>query len=129
MKRFNGEVLEHGIDKLKDFGEGLEASEVHFHLYNEDYFIIYHFEAEKFLKERTEEGIFGAIERVREYEQENFGESMTEVNPESIANMYAYIEGEEILSECKTLRDNWDKVLTESHVKAIIEELEELSTY
>ena len=124
MKRFNEDVMNHAIDGLNDCGE-IESSELHNRLFNEDYFIVYHSEAEKFLAS-TDEGIFGAIERVREYEVSNFGEMNTEVNPESIANMYAYIEGEEILAESETLQGKWDETLTEDDIKQIIEELEAL---
>jgi len=40
--------------------------------------------------------------------------------------MYTYIAGETVLSESKTLQDNWDNYLTEEQMDAIIEELENL---
>ena len=42
---------------------------------------------------------FEAIETVRDYEKLNMGDWFTEINPEAIVNMLAYIYGEEILSE------------------------------
>lgn len=43
--------------------------------------------------------------------------------------MYAYIIGEEVLNNSKTLQDAWDRHLTEEDIKNIIEELKnQLST-
>ena len=125
MKRFNEDVMNHAIDGLNDCGE-IESSELHNRLFNEDYFIIYHSEAEKFLAS-TEEGVFGAIERVNEYERDNFGQvGHNGDGAEGFANMYAYIEGEEILAESETLQGKWNETLTEDDIKQIIEELEAL---
>jgi hypothetical protein len=43
---------------------------------------------------------FDCIGTVQEYEQDNFGEVHTDLScPEKVANMYAYVIGEEILSD------------------------------
>lgn len=96
---FTKSVIQAGIDGLQDmidYGEDVPADELHNRLYNEDYFIIGTYQAKEALKDY---GTFEAIERVREYEKENFGEMTTPVDPESIANMLAYIIGEEALNE------------------------------
>ena len=65
-----------------------------------------------------------AIGRVKDYEMDNFGEVTTDLsNPERVANMLAYILGEEILQESETLREKWDKTLDNADLKAIAEEL------
>lgn len=49
---------------------------------------------------------FGAIEKIKVYEQDNFGECNTDLSdPEKVANMLAYVIGEEVLGDCETLRD------------------------
>ncbi len=40
--------------------------------------------------------------------------------------MYAYIKGEELLQESKTLQKKWNEKLTKKDIKAITTELQEL---
>jgi hypothetical protein len=68
----------------------------HFHAFNEDYYITYHNRAIEWLKTHNLDA-FDAIDIVREYETEHFEEFTTDINPESIVNMLAYIYGEEII--------------------------------
>ncbi len=93
------ELTQHIVDLIND---GVLTSENkddwHFHAFNEDYYIVYHHAAREWLK-RHNLDVFEAIEVVREYETDNFGEMTTDVNPEKIVNMLAYIWGEEILGE------------------------------
>ena len=125
--KFNSEVLNHGINNLEGVQpDSVYGCDLHNRLYNEDYFIIGYHPAEEFLK-NCEDGIFGAIERIRDYEQSNFGEVNTDFSSsEKVANMYSYIIGEEILQESATLQDKWDVLLSEEDLKAIINELREL---
>jgi len=116
------EVIQYGIDALDNGYEGTEGAELHNAIYNEDYFIIGYANAEEFLNKY---GTFNAIDEVKNYEQYNFGEVTTDLSEsESVANMFAYIKGEEALNECNTLRDNWDKKLNAKDLQAIKEELE-----
>lgn len=126
-KTINSEILNHAIDGLSNVNaDSTYGCDLHNKLFNEDYFIIGYYAAEEFLK-KTEEGIFGAIELIKEYEQDNFGQVNTDFSSsEKVANMYAYIKGEELLSEIKALRDNWDNRLTEEDLNNIKEELENL---
>lgn len=101
------QVINHGIDGITDMisnNETIDRDDLHHRLYNEDYFIIYTQEAKEFL-EATDGGTFDAIEEVQQYEMQNFGETLTEVDPEKMANMYAYIKGEEALNECESYTD------------------------
>jgi hypothetical protein len=127
MARINESIREHAIDGLNDmigYGE-VEASELHNRLFNEDYFIIGYYQAEKWLDENG--GVFNAIESIKEYEQNNFGEVNTDFsNAESVANMYAYILGEELLGESRELQNMWNRKLDDDDLQEIIDELEDL---
>ncbi len=70
--------------------------DIHHYAFNEDYYIIGTHSAKQWLGDM----VFDVIEIIKEYEQSNFGEVTTDFsNPEQIVNMYAYIIGEEIVSE------------------------------
>ena len=70
--------------------------EWHFYAFNEDYYITYHSRAIEWLKKHSI-NTFDAIDIVKQYEVENFGEFTTDINPERIVNMLAFIYGEEVL--------------------------------
>lgn len=127
-KTINPKILSHAIDGIVNITEdNTYGCDLHNELFNMDYFIIGYYQAEQFLK-NCEDGIFGAIEIIREYEDSNFGQVSTDFSSsEKVANMYAYIKGEELLSESSTLRNNWDNRLTKEDLQAIKEELEELA--
>lgn len=120
------EVIRSGIDTINGMignKESIDPQELHYRLYNEDYFIIGTHAAKEFLEKF---GTFDAIEKVKEYEQENFGEVSTDLSdPERIANMFAYIVGYDALNECSTIQKTWDaNELSEDDLTAIVEELE-----
>ena len=124
--RHNKEIVNHAIDGLVNLNEGVNACDIHHELFNTDYFIIGYYQSEEFLK-RSEDGIFGAIEIIREYEQSNFGEVNTDFSSsEKVANMYAYIKGEEILNDCPTIQKKWNEDLTKRDLKKIEKELNAL---
>ena len=113
------------IDVLNERGEGINTSELHNECFNTDYFIIGRYEAEEWLKENY--GIFSAIEKIKEYEQDNFGEVTTDLSEsERVCNMLVYILGEEIINELDFISNNWDEVLTSEMIVELIEELENL---
>lgn len=70
----------------------------HFHLFNEDYYLIGYYECEKWL-ERHDISTFEAINICQEYEEEHFGEIGRYDNAEKVVNMLVNIYGEQILSE------------------------------
>lgn len=125
--KFNQKILECAINGLNNLQESsVYGCDLHDKLFNTDYFIIGYYNAEQFLK-NCEDGIFGAIEIIKEYETDNFGVVTTDFSSsEKVANMYAYIKGEEILNESEVLRENWDNRLDKEEINAIIEELEQL---
>ena len=118
-------VKEYITDRLGDgIGETQHASDLHHYLLNEDYFIIGTYEAKQFLDGEA----FNAIEKVKTYEQDNFGEVSTDLSePEKVVNMFAYIVGEEILRESETLQDAWNRTLEKSDLDAIAEEIGDVS--
>jgi len=119
-------IVNHAIDKLND-GTGIDTygCDLHNELFNMDYFIVYHYRAIQWLKDCNID-TFNAIETVFGYEKDNFGEVNTEVNPEKIVNMYAYILGEVVLSECEHLNKKWDVRLNKTDCKKIVSQLKKL---
>ena len=98
MQTQKQDVKNYIIDQLEsDVGLDQHISDLHHFLLNEDYFIIGYYQAEQWLK-KDNGSIFEAIETIREYEQSNFGQVTTDLSSsENVANMLAYILGEEIL--------------------------------
>ncbi len=101
MYELKEDVKEYIIDQLEsDVGLDQNINDLHHYLLNEDYFIIGYYRAEQWLKK---DSIFNAIDKIKEYEQFNFGQVTTDLSSsESVANMLAYILGEEILYENDT---------------------------
>ena len=99
------EIKEHIYFGLKDLrGSNTNVCDVHHELFNVDYFVIGYYAAEQKLQSWGLSS-FEAINIVRNYEIENFGESSNkEVNAENTCNMIAYILGEEILNESDTIQ-------------------------
>ena len=121
MEQQRNDVRQHAIDLMHSgTGAGIEASELHHELFNTDYFIIGTYRAKQWLGDQA----FEAIAIIKEYEQQNFGEVSTDLSdPEKVANMLAYVLGEELLTDSPTLMDFWDKELDEENIAAIIEEM------
>ena len=97
MNQLKQDVASYMISQLEDqVGLDNDVSDLHHYLLNEDYFIIGTYKAKKWLGSE----VFDVIETIREYEQSNFGQVSTDFSdPEKVANMIAYILGEEILSD------------------------------
>lgn len=113
-------------DKLNDgYLIGQDVGEIHHEVFNTDYFIIGRYEAEQWLKDNY--GIFAAIDKIKEYEEDNFGEVMTELGEaERVVNMLVYILGEELLNEMDVITSNWDRKFNEEMEKEMREEIEQL---
>ena len=121
MKEQKETVREYILERLDDgWGEDQYAGELHNYLVNDDYFIVGTWQAEQFLGD----AVWDAIRMIQDYEKENFGECTTDLSsPEIVANMFAYIVGEEILGESEHLRDKWDGKLDNADLARIREEL------
>ena len=92
------ELIEYINDNKNDYSD-----ELHYHLFNQDYYIVGYFQAQEWLKEH---GIspFEAIGIIKEYELENFGEITTDISSsEKVVNMLVYIYGEELLCEMELI--------------------------
>ena len=99
-KEVKEELSELIKDTYKDgrFNLDQDLYDIHNEVFNTDYFIIGYYNAEKWLNENY--GIFAAIDRIKEYEEDNFGEVFTDLSSsENVVNMLVYILGEEIIEE------------------------------
>ena len=123
MNQLKQDVASYMISQLEDqVGLDNDVSDLHHYLLNEDYFIIGTYEAKQWLGSE----VFDVIETIREYEQSNFGQVSTDFSdPEKVANMIAYILGEEILSESDIYQQiQFDKnILEEDDISNLIEDL------
>jgi hypothetical protein len=99
------------------------VNELHNEIFNTDYFIIGRYDAEQWLIKNG--GVFNAIETIKDYEQNNYGEVITDLSEaEKVLNMYTYILGEEIINDLKVVRDNWDNDFTPDLLSELLEELQ-----
>ena len=91
------EELEHNALPNETIADSYgDLNELHFKCFNQDYFITGYYQANEFIKKHFY-NVFDAIDIVREYEENNFGQFTTDINSEAICNMLAYIIGEEIV--------------------------------
>jgi len=125
MNQLKQDVASYMISQLEDqVGLDNDVSDLHHYLLNEDYFIIGTYKAKQWLGSE----VFDVIETIREYEQSNFGQVTTDFSdPEKVANMIAYILGEEILSESDIYQQiQFDKnILEEDDISNLIEDLKD----
>jgi len=127
MYQLKEDVKEYIIDQLQDdIGLDSPIDELHDSLLNQDYFIIGYYQAEQWLKK---DSIFNAIDKIKDYEQSNFGQVTTDLSSsESVANMLAYILGEEILYNNDTYNlftRFHNEYLTEEKKNLLIDSLKE----
>tara|TARA_R110002073_G_scaffold18158_1_gene67610 strand:- start:419 stop:745 length:327 start_codon:yes stop_codon:yes gene_type:complete len=91
------EIKEYFDDYINDQDkEWIEDNkdDLHYHAFNTDYYIIGTYKATQWLEDQA----FNVIGFIKEYEEFNFGEVLTDLSePEKIVNMYVYIIGEEIV--------------------------------
>ena len=100
------EYITESIKEWKDNGTWSNElkEDLHYHLFNEDYYIIGTYKAEKWLGDK----VFEVIEYIHDYETENFGDVTTTLsNPEAVVNMFIYIRGEELLAEREENKKTW----------------------
>ncbi len=96
------ELTEYINDYCKGISKWSKNDDLHFHLFNEDYYIIGYYQAEEWL-DSHEISVFEALETIREYEDFHFGECKHYTNAEETVNMLVYIYGEELLSEMELI--------------------------
>ena len=120
-------------EALEDIKEVLESyngyySELHNETFNTNYYIVGTYEAEKALEQY---GVFEAIRKIQEYENDNFGEVLTDLSdPEKISNMLYYIIGNEAIQELyeysETFLENENNCATAENNDKIIQDINEL---
>lgn len=117
------EALEDILETLKGYSGYIE--DLHNEVFNTDYYIIGYYEAEEALK-NSDYGIFGAIDKIQEYEKNQFGEVNTDLsNAEAVTNMLYYIIGEETLSEVTSFY-SYSGYLDDEEKAELIQEIEEM---
>ena len=125
MNQLKQDVASYMISQLEDqVGLDNDVSDLHHYLLNEDYFIIGIYKAKQWLGSE----VFDVIETIREYEQSNFGQVSTDFSdPEKVANMNAYILGEEILYDSEIFQQIQieKNILEEDDISNLIEDLKE----
>ena len=101
MDLLKQDVKDYLVQQLQDdVGLDNDINDLHHSLINQDYFIIGYYQARKWLEK---ESVFEAIEKIKDYEQSNFGEITTDFSDEEkTANMLAYVLAYEILNENNT---------------------------
>ena len=125
MNQLKKDVANYAFDRL-DEGVGKDSyiDDLHHEIFNTDYFIIGTYKAKQWLGD----SIFDVIETIREYEEFNFGQVSTDFSdPEKVANMTAYILGEEILSDSDVFQQlqNDGDTLDEIDLDNLAEDLKE----
>ena len=128
------EVLKSAKDYDADSFEDLFNS-----MFNSDYYIIGTYKASEALgayknDERIDgyktdlDGVFGAVELVKQYDLDQFGEVLTPLeDPEKLANMVEYIRGETLFNEALDKTGlTMDSETTEENVKKFIATTKEL---
>jgi hypothetical protein len=131
------EIVAHAVGGIIDILAGTiedrdnvyPPEELHDRLFNEDYFVIGYYRAEQFLIRCG--GVFKAIGEVKEYDEDRFGQLLTDLSSsEAVANKLAYIEGEQMLFDCPTfsnaLSTYTDRILSVDDLEEIIKELNNL---
>lgn len=119
------------IEEIKeDIAETLEwysgyYCDLHNEVFNTNYYIIGTATAKEALEEY---GVFDAIEKIQGYENEYFGEVLTDLSePEKVANMLYYILGEEFMfggDFGEILIEHWDDCADDEINEQLIETLE-----
>ena len=120
-------------EALEDIKEVLESyngyyCDLHNEVFNTNYYIVGTYEAEQALEQY---GTFEAIRKIQEYENDNFGEVLTDLSdPEKIANMLYYIIGNEAIQDLyeysETFLENENNCATVENSDKIIKDINEL---
>jgi len=126
MTQLENEIRNHVVENIKDY-VGIPVCDIHHNLFNQDYWVIGYYQAEQDILKHC--SVFQAIGIVQDYEKDNYGECDTDLSSsERVCNMLVYILGEECLSECEAVNNNWDDNLTDEIAEQIINELRSRSS-
>ena len=99
IESVKNELLEYGKENYKDHNFE-DEHELHYSLFNEDYYLIGYYNTAQWLKKHNIEQL-DAVSFVQDYERDNFGDDSVRIydNTETLVNMLVYIIGEEIVNE------------------------------
>jgi hypothetical protein len=129
MSKFESmrEQAKEDIIEMLEGGYSGYYCDFHSEVFNTDYYIVGTYQAEQELESI---GVFDAIRKVQEYENDNFGEVNTDLSdPEKLINMLYYIIGEEVLIEMMggitEWNDNWNNVADDETNAAILAAVKE----
>lgn len=103
MNTFNKSTLiQHANMIMEAINDGRinedNLEELHHEVFNTDYFIVGYYQSNKWIVVNFNDA-FSAIDIVKDYEMENFGQFNTKINSENIANMLSYICGEYVIND------------------------------
>lgn len=131
------EVLNEMLDRVEDY-EGSDFDTFENEVFNDAGRNMYYNEAkdelEKFVSDEdldgyeTVDGVFGAIELIKEYENTEFGEVNTDFsNPCDIANMIDFIRGGNVFSDVMEKADlDMDEDISAENLKLFKETAQEM---
>ena len=131
------EVLDEILDRVEDY-EGSDFDTFENEVFNDEERNMYYNEAkdelEKFVSDEdldgyeTVDGVFGAIELIKEYENTEFGEVNTDFsNPCDIANMIDFIRGGNVFSDVMEKADlDMDEDISAENLKLFKETAQEM---
>ena len=104
--------IEENLNRFDEYEA--ETEEIHFSLFNEDYYIIGYYKAEQWLKKHNV-SVFEGIQFVQDYERENFGDDAVRNydNAETLVNMIVYIIGEELIYQDEYHIKYWEELQEE----------------
>jgi len=110
------DILKHATERIRemrdydaDLLDDRDQSDLHQVIFNESHYIVGYFQCKQWLGE----DIFEAIGMIKEHEEFNFGEVTTDLSSsEAVANMLAYILGEEAMEEAiETIKSEREDVV------------------
>lgn len=106
------EYIEENLNRFDEYET--ESDEIHFSLFNEDYYIIGYYQAEQWLKKHNV-SVFEGIQFAQDYERENFGDDAVRNydNAETLVNMIVYIIGEELIYQDEYHIKYWEELQEE----------------
>ena len=101
-KEIENELLDYLDNNDLTIEEAIKDDDLHHKVYNQDYFIIGYYNAEKWLIDNDENYTFEVLGYVMEQEREMFGENNTLFdNAETLVNHYAYWVGNKIINDLR----------------------------
>tara|TARA_Y100000004_G_scaffold161053_1_gene188897 strand:+ start:1494 stop:1847 length:354 start_codon:yes stop_codon:yes gene_type:complete len=93
------ELLNYVENNNLTLSEALEDDDLHFKVYNSDYFIIGYYNAEQWLIKDDTNYTFEVLEYVQERSEEMFGTIIKITDAERLVNLYAFWLGYDVIAE------------------------------